>query len=310
MTGSISGVTNYAQLLDTQRSLSRQQTELSFLQKELSTGRKRDGLIGVAFESLQKQGLGSDTIRAQQYRQTSVQANIYLRAIDATQYRTDLYNQSILNLQNIVNDMNAELLKAQTTVPSVYTVQQGLVNSALSRVESILNTTDGQRFVFAGNAYATKPVKTLNALDNAALVAGVNGFAAATNSPPRNATYANAVQTVPFTAPVNTAQFAGDGNTNVPGYVVTSLDSAAPSTSSTWSRIQAWMAGSSRCVSRPGGSAHSLAKSWLQPRIAPCRSVTRMPSAVDSSVARSSATSFSSSFSTSRCALWSRSATT
>jgi flagellin-like hook-associated protein FlgL len=228
MTGSISGVTNYAQLLDTQRSLSRQQTELSFLQKELSTGRKRDGLIGVAFESLQKQGLGSDTIRAQQYRQTSVQANIYLRAIDATQYRTDLYNQSILNLQTIVNDMNAELLKAQTTVPSVYTVQQGLINSSLSRVESILNTTDGQRFVFAGNAYATKPVKTLNTLDNAALVAGVNGFAAATNSPPRNATFANAVQTVPFTAPVNTAQFAGDGNTSVPGYVATTLDSAAP----------------------------------------------------------------------------------
>jgi flagellin-like hook-associated protein FlgL len=229
MTGSISGVTNYAQLLDTQRSLSRQQTELSFLQKELSTGRKRDGLIGVAFESLQKQGLGSDTIRAQQYRQTSVQANIYQRAIDATQYRTDMYNQSILNLQTIVNDMNAELLKAQTTVPSVYTVQQGLINSALSRVESILNTTDGQRFIFAGSAYATKPVKTLSGLDNAALVAGVNGFAAATNSPPRNATYANAVQTVPFVAPVNTAQFAGDGNTSVPGYIVNSVDSAAPS---------------------------------------------------------------------------------
>jgi flagellin-like hook-associated protein FlgL len=228
MTGSISGVTNYAQLLDTQRSLSRQQVELSQLQKELSTGRKRDGLIGVALESLQKQGLGSDTIRAQQYRQTSVQANVYLRAIDATQYRTELYNQSILNLQNIVNEMNAEVLKAQTTTPGVYSVQQGLVDKALARVESILNTTDGQRFIFAGNAYATKPLKALGGLDNAALVAGVNGFAAATNSPPRNATFANAVQTVPFTAPVNTAQFAGDGNASTPGYIATTLDAAAP----------------------------------------------------------------------------------
>jgi len=66
-------------------------------------------------------------------------------------------------------------------------------------------------------------------MDNAALVAGVNGFAAATNSPPRNATFANAIQTIPFTAPVNTAQFAGDGNTSVPGFIATSLDSAAPS---------------------------------------------------------------------------------
>jgi flagellar hook-associated protein 3 FlgL len=232
MAGSISGVTNYAQLLDTQRSLSRQQTELSFLQKELSTGRKRDGLIGVAFESLQKQGLGSDTIRAQQYRQTSVQANVYLRAIDATQYRTDLYNQSILNIQNIVNEMNAEVLKAQTTTPGVYSVQQGLIDKALARVESILNTTDGQRFIFGGNAYTTKPVKTISSLDNAALVAGVNGFAAATNSPPRNATFANALQTVPFTAPVNTAQFAGDGNASVPGYIATTLDQAAPAAAS------------------------------------------------------------------------------
>jgi hypothetical protein len=229
MSGSISGVTNYAQLQDMQRSLSRQQNELAQLRKELDTGRKRDGLIGVALESLQKQGLGSDTIRAQQYRQTSVQANVYIRAIDATKYRTDLYNQSLLNLQNIVNDMNAELLKAQTTVPSVYSVQQGLIDSSLSRVESILNTSDGQRFIFAGNAYTTKPVKTLSGMDNAALVAGVNGFAAATNSPPRNATFANAIQTIPFTAPVNTAQFAGDGNTSVPGYIVTGLDAAAPS---------------------------------------------------------------------------------
>lgn len=228
MTGAISGVASLAQLLDTQRSISRQQTELSLLNKELNTGRKRDGLIGVALESLQKQGLGSDTIRAQQYRQAAVQSDVYVRAIDATKYRADLYNQSLLNLQTIVNDMNAELLKAQSTVPSVYTVQQGLIDSNLARVESILNTTDGQRFIFGGSAYATKPVKQLTSLDTAALVNGVNGFAAATNSPPRNATFANAIQTVPFTAPVNTAQFAGDGNTNVPGYIVTALDQAAP----------------------------------------------------------------------------------
>ena len=232
MTGGFSGVANYAQLLDTQRSLSRQQIELNFLQRELSTGRKRDGLIGVAMESLQNQGLGSDTSRAQQYRQTSVQSNIYLRSIDATQYRTELYNKSLLSLQSIVNDMNSELLKAQSTQPSVYSVQQGLVNGALSRVESILNTTDGQRFIFAGSAYATKPVRALSGLDNAALAAGTNGFAAANNSPPRNATYANAIQTIPFTAPVNTAQFAGDGNTNVPGYIDPALDQAAPAAAS------------------------------------------------------------------------------
>ncbi|MFM8802153.1 MAG: hypothetical protein ACKOEE_16605, partial [Tagaea sp.] len=204
MTGSFSGVATYAQLLDTQRALSRQQIELNYLQRELSTGRKREGLIGVAMESLQNQGLGSDTLRAQQYRQTSVQSNIYLRSIDATQYRTELYNKSLVTLQSVVNDMNAELLKTQSAPPSVYSVQQGLVDGALARIESILGTNDGQRFIFAGNAYATKPVKTLTGLDNAALAAAVNGFAAATNSPPRNATYASAVQSISFTPPVNT----------------------------------------------------------------------------------------------------------
>jgi flagellar hook-associated protein 3 FlgL len=229
MAGSITGVTNLAQLLDTQRILSRQQTELGNLQKELSTGRKRDGLIGISLASFQQQGLASDTIRYQQYRQTTIQATIYTRAIDNTQYRTDLYAKSLQSMQDIGNEMRTELLKAQSTTPATYGVQATLVDGALNRLQSILNTTDGQRYIFAGNAFTTAPVRQLNGLDNAALVAGVNGFAAATNSPPRNATYANAIQTTPFTSPVNTAQFAGDGNTNVPGYIVNSLDAAAPS---------------------------------------------------------------------------------
>ncbi len=230
MAGSITGVTNLAQLLDTQRILSSQQTELGQLQKELSTGRKRDGLIGVALSSFQQRGLASDTLRYQQYRQVTIQSEIYTRAIDATQYRTDLYAKSVQSLQDIANDMRSELLKAQSTTPATYGVQATLIDGALNRIQSVLNTTDGQRYIFSGNAFNTAPVRQLTGLDNAALVAGVNGFAAATNSPPRNATYANAVQSVPFTSPVNTAQFAGDGNTNVPGYINNTLDLAAPST--------------------------------------------------------------------------------
>ncbi len=225
-----SGVTSLAQLLGIQRNISTQTTELNALQTELSTGRKRDGLIGVALASFQQSGLASDTIRYQQYRQTTVQATIYTRAIDATQYRTDLYAQSLTSLQSIASDMNSELLKTQSTTPATYSVQLALVDGALNRIQSILNTSDGQRYIFGGTAYSTAPMKNLTGLDTAALAAGVNDFGASTNSPPRNATYANAVQSIPFTAPVNAAQFAGDGNTNVPGYIDASLDAAAPST--------------------------------------------------------------------------------
>ena len=224
------GITSLAQLLGIQRNISTQTTELNALQTELSTGRKRDGLIGVASAAFQQTGLASDTIRYQQYRQTTVQATIYTRAIDATQYRTDLYAQSLTSLQSIAGDMNSELLKTQSTTPATYSVQMALVDGALNRIQSILNTSDGQRYIFGGTAYSTAPMKSLTGLDTAALAAGVNDFGASTNSPPRNATYANAVQSIPFTAPVNAAQFAGDGNTNVPGYIDASLDTAAPST--------------------------------------------------------------------------------
>ncbi len=224
------GITSLAQLLGIQRNISTQTTELNALQKELSTGRKRDGLIGVAAGAFQQSGLASDTLRYQQYRQTTVQATIYTRAIDATQYRTDLYAQSLTSLQDIASDMNSELLKTQSTTPATYSVQMALVDGALNRIQSILNTTDGQRYIFGGTAYLTAPMKNLTGLDTAALAAGVNDFGASTNSPPRNATYANAVQSMPFTAPVNAAQFAGDGNANVPGYIDASLDTAAPST--------------------------------------------------------------------------------
>ncbi len=224
MAGSVTAVTNYAQLLDIQRSLFGQQNELAGLQKELSTGRRRDGLVGIAAFGLQQQGLASDAIRLQQYKQTSVQSTIYLRAIDSATYRTDLYAKSLDGLNQIASDMKSELIKTKSLGPQAYAAQYGLVTGALDRIQSILNQTDGQRSLFAGTAFSTQPVISLNSLDASPPTAlpAFNPFTGApSNGAPRGAfaataagttTTLNTGTTFPATAVGQTIRFTSGAN--------------------------------------------------------------------------------------------------
>jgi flagellin-like hook-associated protein FlgL len=224
MAGSVTAVANYAQLLDIQRSLFGQQRELAGLQQELSTGRRRDGLVGIAAVGLQQQGLASDAFRVQQYKQTSVQSSIYLRAIDSATYRTDLYSKGLDGLNSIAKDMKSELIKTKSLGPQAYAAQYGLVNGALNRIESILSQTDGQRNLFAGSAYATRPVVGLTSLDASpptALPAFSPFTGAPGKGPPRGHFAANAAGTTttvvtattyPTTAIGQTIRFTSGAN--------------------------------------------------------------------------------------------------
>jgi len=164
MTSGLGGVTNYAQLLDIQRSLSNQNEELSGLQKEI-TGTRRDGFVGLARASLYGEGFGSDSVRVQQFKQTTFESTVYIRAIDSAQYRTDLNAKSLDGLNSIAKDIKAEIIKTQSLGPAAYSAQLGIVTGALTRIQSILNQTDGQRYLFGGSSFSTAPVQALNALD-------------------------------------------------------------------------------------------------------------------------------------------------
>lgn len=230
MSGGI-GVTNYAQLLDIQRSLSRQNRELSDLQKETG-GTRRDGFVGIARAAILGDGLGSDTVRVQQFRQSESQSRVYLRAIDSANLRTDIYDKALNELTKIASDVKAEIIKTQSLGPAAYSAQFGAVTGALSRVQSILNQTDGQRFLFGGSAYNTAPVQSLNGLDPSPPSA-MPVFATFTGQPgegpPRDVgqVYANAVQTN-GTLPV-AAIFRSDSATAAtdvaPGYINANLRS-------------------------------------------------------------------------------------
>jgi flagellin-like hook-associated protein FlgL len=230
MASGLGGVTNYAQLLDIQRSLSNQNNELSGLQKELG-GTRRDGFVGLARASLNGEGLGSDTVRVQQFKQTTAESTIYIRAIDSAQYRTDLYAKSLDGLNTIAKDIKAEIIKTQSLGPAAYSAQLGIVTGALTRIQSILNQTDGQRFLFGGSSYNTAPVQGLNSLDPSPPTA-MPVYATYTGQPgegpPRDVgnVYANAVQTT-STLPA-AAIFRSDSATSqttdvAPGYISPAL---------------------------------------------------------------------------------------
>ncbi|MCZ8311915.1 MAG: hypothetical protein O9320_13770 [Magnetospirillum sp.] len=230
MSGGLGGVTNYAQLLDIQRSLSNQNQELTGLQKEI-TGTRRDGFVGLARASLLGEGFGSDTVRVQQFRQTTAESTIYIRAIDSADYRTDLYSKSLDGLNSIAKDIKAEIIKTQSLGPAAYSAQLGIVTGALTRIQSILNQTDGQRYLFGGSSYNTQPVQALNSLDPSPPTA-MPVYATYTGQPgegpPRDVgnVYANAVQTS-STLPAS-AIFRSDSATSqttdvAPGYITPAL---------------------------------------------------------------------------------------
>jgi flagellin-like hook-associated protein FlgL len=230
MTSGLGGVANYAQLLDLQRSLSLQNNELSGLQKELG-GTRRDGFVGLARAALNGEGFGSDMVRVQQFRQTTAESTIYLRAVDSAQYRTDLYAKSLGGLNTIAKDIKAEIIKTQSLGPAAYGAQLSLVNSALTRIQSILNQTDGQRFVFGGSSYNTQPVQGLASLDPlppTAMPAYATYTGQPGEGPPRDVgnVYANAVQTSSTlpAAPIFRSDSATSQTTDVaPGYITPAL---------------------------------------------------------------------------------------
>ncbi|MCW0232535.1 MAG: flagellin [Ferrovibrio sp.] len=142
------GTTQYATQLDVTRNIRLLNLQLNKQNQQLADGRYADGLIGV---SQRAQELGS-------LKSEVGTVNNYKSAVQTAQNRTNLYALTIEELIDIATEAQDTMIKnrdpffAATSAPNVQ------ANVLLDRVGSLLQTKDGDRFLFAGTNYTDNPI--------------------------------------------------------------------------------------------------------------------------------------------------------
>ncbi|WP_341894693.1 flagellin [Ferrovibrio terrae] len=142
------GTTQYATQLDVTRNIRLLNLQLSKQNQQLADGRYADGLIGV---SQRAQELGS-------LKSEVGTINNYKSAVLTAQNRTNLYALTIEEIIDIATEAQDTMIKnrdpffASTSAPNVQ------ANVLLDRIGGLLQTKDGDRFLFAGTNYTENPI--------------------------------------------------------------------------------------------------------------------------------------------------------
>ncbi|MEK9971313.1 MAG: flagellin [Ferrovibrio sp.] len=182
----IVGTTQYATQLDVTRNIRLLNLQLNKQNQQLADGRYADGLIGV---SQRAQELGS-------VKSEIGTVNNYKSAVQIAQNRTDLYALTIEEIIDIATEAQDTMIKNRDPFFAATSAPATQANVLLDRIGSLLQTKDGDRFIFAGLNYTQNPIN-----------GAISGLA--TIYPANDVPGVNYNAFTPFTAP---AAFPGTTN--------------------------------------------------------------------------------------------------
>lgn len=145
---SLIGTTQYATQLDVTRNIRLLNLQLNKQNQQLADGRYADGLIGVSQRAQELGNLKSEIGTVYNYKS----------AVQTAQNRTTLYAVTIEEIIDIAVEAQDTMIKnrdpyfAATAAPDV---QAKLL---LDRIGGLLQTKDGDRYLFAGTNYTQNPI--------------------------------------------------------------------------------------------------------------------------------------------------------
>lgn len=196
----VTGTTQLAMQQAMSRNISLLTTMLNRQNQQLATGLKLDGLIGV---SGQAQELGS-------LKSKLGTVENYSDAVKTAANRTDLYALSLEKIIDLATDAKDMMIKnrdpffAATSAPDVQAA------TLLDQIGSILQTKDGDRYIFSGSNYNTNPLNgTLSDLPTVYGPGAVPGVTPGYDVP---------FQPVPDSAPLNQPPYLNLGATDIQNY--------------------------------------------------------------------------------------------
>lgn len=132
------------------------QRELSRVQNQVSSGK-----ISNVFSGLE----GEDARVSIQLREAVQTKESFIETVQRTRLRTSVMDASLLQLQEVANEMRIELIKqADRMFVGELPIMNEFANNAIDRFASLLNTQVAGRFIFSGPATSTQPIIDANTI--------------------------------------------------------------------------------------------------------------------------------------------------
>jgi flagellar hook-associated protein 3 FlgL len=146
----MTGISNLGQALDQISRLKSQQITLSDFSTQIATGKKTQ----------QFSGLGTDILRSQRARADVNKLDQYSTNITNAHRRINLMSSSVQAVSGQANTISAALntLVQGGNLPEFETAQQ-LAGDVYDYIIDLMNTKDGERYLFAGSDSSVKPIE-------------------------------------------------------------------------------------------------------------------------------------------------------
>lgn len=144
----VTGTTQFARQIAMTRNINLLTTMLNQQNQQLATGLKVDGLIGVSSQALE---LG-------QLKSKLGTVNNYNSGVTTALNRVELYALSIEKIIDVATEAQSTMIKNRDTAFAATSAPAVQANSLLNQIGSILQTRDGDRYLFSGTNYTSNPV--------------------------------------------------------------------------------------------------------------------------------------------------------
>lgn len=154
----VTGTTQLAMQQAMSRNISLLTTMLNRQNQQLATGLKLDGLIGVSSQAQELGALKSKLGAVENYTE----------AVKMAANRTDLYALSLEKIIDLAADAKDMMIKNRDPFFAKTAAPEAQAATLLDQIGSILQTKDGDRYIFSGTNYNTNPLNS--ALSNLPVV--------------------------------------------------------------------------------------------------------------------------------------------
>lgn len=144
----VTGTTQLAMQQAMSRNISLLTTMLNRQNQQLSSGLKLDGLIGVSHQAQELGTLKSKLGTAENYTD----------AVTTAQNRTTLYAVSLEKIIDLATDAKDMMIKNRDPFFAKTAAPETQAATLLDQIGSILQTRDGDRYIFSGTNYNTNPL--------------------------------------------------------------------------------------------------------------------------------------------------------
>ncbi len=144
----VTGTTQLAMQQAMSRNISLLTTMLNRQNQQLASGLKLDGLIGVSSQAQELGALKSKLGTAENYTE----------AVKTAQNRTTLYALSLENIIDLATDAKDMMIKNRDPFFAATAAPAAQAATLLDQIGSILQTRDGDRYIFSGTNYNANPL--------------------------------------------------------------------------------------------------------------------------------------------------------